>query len=380
MAIFVLVLALAALASELWARHCLSNVTYRRRLGQTQIAYGEETTLSFEFINAKPLPLAWLLVRDRYPRKVRLLTSDVPKKAPPQRTVLVTLLSLRWYERVIRTHRIRGNHRGCFQFGPAEITSGDMLGFQRRRRVDAEVDTLTVYPKVVPLPVLGLPASRPSGEARAARRIVEDPLRFATVREYAPGDSPRHIHWKASAHTGSLQTKVFDPGATLSLTIAVDVQTYPRVYEIVPEYLEYVISAAASLAVHALNQRHMVGLCANSLAESGRGWVHLLPGRHAEQMTRILSALAALDSFRGLPFHDMLHDLGPSLHYGASVAAISSLPGDPLYEALFALGEAGHGVLLLTVGDSVPVVPSRLAHYHLGGRDAWRRLEALGLA
>jgi len=39
--------------------------------------------------------------------------------------------------------------------------------------------------------------------------------------------------------------------------------------------------------------------------------------------------------------------------------------------------EAGHPVLLLTVGDMPPLVPLRLETRHLGGSDAWQRLESL---
>jgi uncharacterized protein (DUF58 family) len=380
LAAFVITLALAAAASEVWARYCLSNVTYRRRLAHSRIAFGEETTLSLEFTNAKPLPLAWLLVRDKYPSKLSLVTSNPRQKALSQHGMLVSLLSLRWYERVTRTYKLRGEHRGRFQFGPAEISSGDIFGFQRRRREDAEMDTLTVYPKVVPLSALGLPATRPLGEWLAPRRVIEDPLRFAMVREYVAGDNPRFIHWKTSAHVNSLQTKVFDPSATLALIISVDVQTLPLAYECVPEYLEYVICAAASLAMHALNERHMVGLCANGLGRGGQTWLYLRPSRHPEQATQILSTLAELDSFRGLPFHEMLRQLRPQLLFGASVLAITAFPQEPLYEVLLTLKEAGHGVFLLTVGDTKPEVPEELASHHLGGLDAWQRLETLELA
>lgn len=380
LAAFVIILALAAAASELWAHYCLSNVTYRRRLAHSRIAHGEETTLSLEFTNAKPLPLAWLLVRDKYPSKVSLVTSSPRERSLSQHGVLVSLISLRWYERVTRTYRLKGEHRGHFQFGPAEVSSGDIFGFQRRRQELADVDTLTVYPKVVPVSALGLPATRPLGEWLAPRRITEDPLRFAMVREYVPGDNPRFIHWKTSAHVASLQSKVFDPSATLSLIISVDVQTAPVVYESVPEYLEYVICAAASLAMHALNERHMVGLCANGLGKGGQSWLYLRPSRHPEQATQILSILAELDSFRGLPFPEMLRQLRPLLPFGASVLAITAMPQEPLYETLLSLKQVGHGVLLLTVADTRPEVPEELASYHLGGLDAWQQLGTLELA
>ncbi|NLD44477.1 MAG: DUF58 domain-containing protein [Chloroflexi bacterium] len=380
LAVFSFILLLATLASELWARYSLSNVTYRRVLGDAQISFGEETTLTLEFTNAKPLPLAWLLVRDRYPRGVNLLTEAIQAGATGQQEFLLTMVALRWYERLRRIHRVQGPRRGVFQFGPAQLSSGDVFGFRRQFRDDVGVERLTVYPKVVPVHELGLPAGRPMGEWGARRKVVEDPLRFSTVREYTPGDNPRFIHWKATARTGSLQSKVFDPSDTLSVTLAVDVRTRARAYEYVPEYLEYVISTAASVAVHALGERYMVGLAANGLGEGGETWVHIRPGRHPQQATQLLTMLASLEPFRGLPFEEMLYSIQASLPFGSTVVAVTAVPTPGLYEALLSLEQTGHRVLLLTVGDEEPAVPELLNSYYLGGTDAWHRLEALAVA
>jgi len=418
LALLVLVLALASGASELWARHCLTNVTYRRRLGRDHLAYGEATTLTLEFTNAKPLPLPWLLVRDRYPAPVTLPDAISGSGRRPDRggrqpedsgrqpkdsgrpagrpydvdaaqggalpaapkPFLDSVVSLRWYERVTRTHRIRGDQRGYFRFGPAEISSGDMFGFRRRQRIDDDTDELIVYPRVVPVEALGLPAGRPLGEWLARRRVHTDPLRFAMVRDYAPGDNPRHVHWPASAHVGRLQTKQFDPSDTLALMLVVDVQTLQRTFEYVPEYLEYAITAAASIAMEALAQRHMVGLCANALGGEGQDWVMVRPGRHPDQARQLLTAMAMLSPFPGLSLAETLHRLRPRLPYGATVVAITARPGEEVYERLLALDTAGHGAILLTVGDEAPDVPETLRHHHLGGRDAALSSTALASA
>ena len=63
-----------------------------------------------------------------------------------------------------------------------------------------EPETILVYPKVVSLTALGIPALRPFGDLTTSRRLVEDPMRLMGARPYASGDSYRHIHWKATAH------------------------------------------------------------------------------------------------------------------------------------------------------------------------------------
>ncbi len=81
--LFVILLALASGASALWSRYCLHAVTYRRKFADNRIFHGEETDLTIEVTNAKPLPLAWLLIRDAFPRDISLLTGELD--APPER-------------------------------------------------------------------------------------------------------------------------------------------------------------------------------------------------------------------------------------------------------------------------------------------------------
>jgi uncharacterized protein (DUF58 family) len=273
-----------------------------------------------------------------------------------------------------------GAQRGRYRLGPAELVSGDVFGLQQSRRELPQVDYLTVYPKIVPVNALGLPAGRPMGDWLARRRVIEDPLRFSQVREYMAGDNPRHIHWRASARTGILQTKVFEPSDTLALMLAVDVQTVVDAYAIVPEYLELAATAAASLALEALEQHHMVGLCANSIGERGEYWQLIRPGRHPMQARALLERLAALEGFRGRPYAAMLEDVRRHLPWGATVVAISATPDPAALEALAAIQETGHPVMLLTIGDEEPTIPITLSAFHLGGRDAWHRLESLELA
>ena len=111
---FAILLAVATAASVVWSRYCLRAVTYRRVLRDERIFAGEDTQLSIEVTNAKPLPLAWLLLRDQFPEGVNLTTGALDD-AHGQGTsvrVLTNMLSMRWYERVIRSYRVRAERRG----------------------------------------------------------------------------------------------------------------------------------------------------------------------------------------------------------------------------------------------------------------------------
>jgi uncharacterized protein (DUF58 family) len=377
-----LLLALASGASFLSFRYCLHGIVYRRRLKDGHIFCGEETDLTIQVTNAKPFPLSWLLIRDRFPPGLVLIVDDVAgdgqrETSPPD---LRDMLVLRRYERSQRTYRVRGHRRGVYTFGSVTVTAGNLFGLEHKSTRLGSVDHLVVYPKVVPVERLDLPFERPAGRVRARRRIVEDPLRLASVREYVPGDSIRYIHWKNTARRHQLQTKVFDPEASRVLTLFADLQTSHDPYRTVSEYLELVVSSAASIAVHALDKRQAVGLCVNGGPPETNLWTFIPPGRHHKQGTQILEALAPLEGFRTLPLSQLLVRAMPVLPYGSTAVVITARTTDLVLLSLLALQDAGHPVALLTVGDRRPVVPETFTTFHLGGRDAWRNLEALALA
>jgi uncharacterized protein (DUF58 family) len=275
--------------------------------------------------------------------------------------------------------------RGVYAFGPADVTSGDIFGFGQRSTRFENLDYLVAYPKVVPIEQLGLPpnlipAEKPGGEFKAVRRIIQDPLRMAAVREYAPGDSIRHIHWKSTAKLNQLQTKVFDPSASPVVTLFTDVQTVHNPYGFVAEYLELIISATASVAVYALDQRQAVGLMVNGGPTGSSYWTSVPAGRSSGQGARILESLAPLTGFRLQPLYQILGRSMSLLPYGSTVMVITARPIQEVLVSLLRIRDAGHPVVLLTVGDEEPEIPALFDAYYLGGRDAWHRLEALELA
>ncbi len=116
--------------------------------------------------------------------------------------------------------------RGVYTFGPAHLRSGDPFGWLVREERILLRETLLVYPLVAPIESFGFPARHPFGERATPRRLLEDPLRVAGVREYVSGDDPRRIHWKATARAGELRSKIYEPSSQHRLFILLDINTY----------------------------------------------------------------------------------------------------------------------------------------------------------
>jgi len=176
------------------------------------------------------------------------------------------------------------------------------------------------------------------------------------------------VHWKVSARTQSLKIKEYDPSATLNLVLALDVQTTKRGYNYLPAVLEHLICAAASLTVRALEERHAVGLYANGHGTKGARWLRVDPGRRQLQGREILTSLARLEPFRGIPYTEMLGAMIGMLPYGTTVVALCATLDAPRIEALSALEDHGHSVTLLT--PSEPEISHPFHTWRLKGLDA----------
>ncbi len=377
-----LLLALVGGASMLWGRYCLSEVTYQRRLGSTRLFLGDETTLDTEITNAKPLPLPWLRAQDGIPEQIEIEGQKLLSGHRLDRRLLVNLVSLRWYERVTRHYRLRAVKRGAWQFGPAQITAEDIFGFSVRSKEIEGTQTLLVYPKIVPLTVLGLPAQHPFGDFRTPLRVMEDPIRLMGARDYAPGDNYRYIHWKASARQTSLQTKVFEPSASRPLAIFLNINTYEHVWEGLDTPLqELAITTAASLARYAWDNSYRLGLYVNSVTYPGGERIRINPGSRPDQLMWVLEALAKVVEYGRWPLEAIMEIESADLPFGTTVVVITARVNDALTRTLFDLRRREYGVVLVTLGEArLDAPPPGIVYYHAGGREAWHELESIHLA
>src|SRR5947209_11626580 len=385
--------------TDIWYTYCLRHLHYQRQFSEQRVLFGEQVTLSLTVENAKLLPLPWLEVEDTIPRALTLAGQQLRVSVIGDTAILDNLFSTRWYERVTRRYTVQCNARGVHKFGPALIRSGDVFGFLTNEETLTNWQYLLVYPLVVPLTRFNLPSRHPFGERRAPRRLLEDPSRVIGIRDYAYGDSLRRVHWKATARTMQLQSKVYEATTTYTLVIFLNVVAYfDTIRGLQPELQELAICAAASVADWALEEGYAVGLYANTLmflpeekvateevqelnaamaAELKRRRIHLPPSTSEDQRKRIMDMLARIQSYFLSTLEDVIQTERSHLPAGATVVVITSTFTDLLLDTLARIQQSGHAVTVLFVGDTPP--PTRLAGltvYHLGGKETWKSLEA----
>jgi len=103
--------------------------------------------------------------------------------------------------------RFPAKQRGEHRIGTFRLTSTYPLGFVRVLKKFASSQTYLVYPK--PLGDPRLPTQRARSPHSRPQTELGEGDDFAGVRAYVPGESQRHIDWRAVARGQPLMTKQF---------------------------------------------------------------------------------------------------------------------------------------------------------------------------
>ena len=373
-------LILVEVTARIWERYGLERVTYRRYLSAQRVFHGEEIELEVEITNNKPLPLPWIEIEDEIPEQVAMVTGKATPSPNPGRMEIQHLFPLMWYEKVTRRYRVACPRRGFYSFGPARLSTGDLMGLVSTDTKLFHEDNLIVYPRIVPLDRLGIPSAHLFGEVRTKRRIYEDPVLTLGVRDYQSGDSLKRIHWKSSARTGQLQTKIFEPSTTMDMGIFLDVRTtMPPYYGTMPHLTELGIMAAASMCYYAMLEGYRVGLYINEGRYQGMEAVRIPPSQHSEQLPHMLENLARIDPAPGecMPMPTLVLKEGSSLPWGSTVVVISAAPTEGLISSLEKVRRAGRVVALVVVGAQAPAEKDGLGIYRIPDDVPWQNLEGI---
>lgn len=367
-----------------------ARLAVERNCDRREAEIGDQVRVRVRLRNAGPLPLAWVLAED-------LVVPELPSSAPRG--------ELRWLlpgTEMVLDYRLACRRRGYYRIGPVLAETGDYFGLLRRFMARPPVAYLTVYPRLAPIGRMLVPTSRPLGEVRVARAVVEDPGRPAGVREYRRGDPLRRIHWKATAHTGRLHSRVYEftrlQGANLVLDFHRDAwltqghdtaemtppagtkSERPDVPDAGAEDLrELAVTTAASIAAHLRERNQLFGLITNGLDQarlieawpteldvSGRDRaieilarrkpperfepVVVPPGRGKETLDLVLGALARLGPGTGLTLAELIHREHPK--WSRELAAILIVPAldDDILRAIGTLRAARFCVSVILVG------------------------------
>jgi uncharacterized protein (DUF58 family) len=142
-------------------------------------------------------------------------------------------------------YRFPTDKRGRFEIGPLRATLHDPFGLVSVTRRVLTSEEVIVYPRVhdisAPGEVGGLDLDR---DHRRVRARVESSGDFMTLREYAPGDDLRHVHWRSTARRGELMMRQNETRRRAPVLLVLDVR--PGAHD--RQSFERAVEACASIA------------------------------------------------------------------------------------------------------------------------------------
>lgn len=261
--------------------------------------------------------------------------------------------------------------RGRYRFAEARMTATQPFGFVRfERPVVTESGAIVVRPRRFSLPArhwLEGALMRFSGQSPQGRAGYSS--EFFGVREYRPGDSPRHINWKASARQGELIVREFEDIAQPELLVVVDAHHTGAATAEHRQKFEEGIRIAASAAQAALRAGLAVGLRSQAMTLASatgdlQGWrlLEAFTDIQADADTPLHAALAPLLQ-RGLPAQTVL-----------VIAPVDTAEWKALQSRLLQLAASGHQLHVVLTSNRSEAAEA--AATMLRGR--CRRVEIIG--
>lgn len=349
------------LVSRWLTRSWAASLSAKRTVDKLAAEVGQTVSVELTIENAGKLPIAWVLLEDLLPRAA--IMYDPPNLAVTGRRIDLTMMKPRGIKTLL--YQLTCNRRGYYQIGPLVLETGDLFGLHRRYRVATEPQFLMVLPKVMPLAGYEVVSKRPIGEVRMTYRLFEDPTRIAGVRAYERGDPLNRVSWKATARTGQLHSKVYEPSTVVGATILLDFHKASHAKGGEPYRSELAITAAASIANAVYLMGQQIGLVTNGRDAADRirteGWAGDVRTRAAakasvgmkeksdrleplivqtrrgpEQLMQILETLARVELTDGLTLPQLIVESTSRMPRDASVIVI--LPKVTM-ETAIALGE-----------------------------------------
>jgi len=237
---FLIVFQLAKYFSGRW----IEAVEVERFVESHEISVGQSVGVGMKISNRSGFWIPWMLVDEKIAKRYTRL----PPVALNILAATVQLFSFTPRKTTLHRYAVQAQRRGYYQIGPTLLETGDLLGLHRSFRIANQADYLTVLPSLKVLENFEVASRRPMGELKVEDRVLEDPTLMTGLREYQIGDPMNKVHWKATARTGVLHTRVFQPTCVQGAVLLLDMHesTNPQKHE--PIRTDLAVTAAASIA------------------------------------------------------------------------------------------------------------------------------------
>lgn len=407
------VLAGIAIAALVAANYLLANAWSKaavatRSTADRELKQGSMANVEVDITNTAAIPLLWLLAEDLLPKQLQ--NPKLSRLAVVGERLAVLMLWPGQSKKL--SYEIDCRRRGYLQVGPTVLETGDLMGLFRRFRVGTQPQYITVMPEIVPLTEYEIGSRRPIGEIRIRSGMMDDPTRLRGIRQWQIGDPMRSVHWAATARTGTLHTKVYEPSSIVGATLILDfhISTNPDHNE--PVRTDFAVIAAASIAASLHQSGEPFGLVTNGRDAADRvrteGWqgddriqfahqrgdvsdaasmqatsdrlnpVIIAPSRGAPAFKEVHRTLARLERTDGLTLAELLIECESELSGDTTLLTILQQATPQSIAALVGLSRRGRAVAVIVNTHDIndysaiagPLIAARIPTFYLSDRQS----------
>ena len=267
-----------------------------------------------------------------------MIANSLGNKMIPKKMVFMNS-----FEIINITHDIHCKHRGFYDIGKLVIKIRDIFHiFEKMIIFDNHLE-LEVYPRVMELDRIRIPATEFFGSVRVQQRAFEDYTSLEGIREYQHGDQFKKIHWKVSAKAGKYFVKNYELSANTRIHMFLDGYRNNYLLDENRDIEERLVEISASIIRYCL----VTNLSVSFISRWGER--SFIEGRDINKLQVFLKELMHFTPQGNLLMEDVLSTERRMLSVGSTLIIIVVYLSDRLFEQILNLNRNGYNPMLIVV-------------------------------
>ncbi|MFD2445561.1 DUF58 domain-containing protein [Bacillus sp. CGMCC 1.16607] len=293
-----------------YLNHAADSLEFENNRETIRLSEGEETTVNIVLSQLSRLPIFQATLQVRLENVVEGV--GIPSLHSESNVELMIPIQLKGNDTIHIPLQLKAMRRGVTRIKSLELIIPNFFGFGSveltyQPYIQKE---LIIHPTSIAVPQTDqLVATKLQGNYATPTSMYEQILAPIGTRDYVFTDSFQRIHWKASAKTQNLQTKIYERTAHHSWTFIINLRepNTPNYHMGVVENIESIASNVAYMAQVATKKGIDYEVFLNIRTASQGAVYHIPIGNGTHQLGRVLDSLARVQrNGNTLPINKLL--------------------------------------------------------------------------